>query len=202
MAPPSQSLAPVLLLSSSGSVSAMNCQVIGGDVETHHADEGVVDSLVSVRVVLAQHLADDAGALAERLVGSKPHVVHGIQDAPVARKVSEGGASSSKPVETEWRDWHGSASSQRCCRAASCVHHTHAAPGVWLKRSPTRGRGATRTCALASSRLSRLAARGRRSQTLRRPGTRCSPRWRAPPPSSGPQAAAPAGLAGQRRHAL
>ena len=40
-----------------------------------HADEGVVDRRVAVRVVLAHHLADDALALHVRAVGSQAHLV-------------------------------------------------------------------------------------------------------------------------------
>ncbi len=48
-----------------------------------HADHGVVDRGVAVRVVLAHHLADDAGGLAVRLVVGEAALVHGIQDAAV-----------------------------------------------------------------------------------------------------------------------
>ena len=50
-----------------------------------HAHDGVVDRLVAVRVVLADHVADDAGRL---LVGPVPVVielVHRVQHAPVHR---------------------------------------------------------------------------------------------------------------------
>ncbi|GMA35738.1 hypothetical protein GCM10025876_19420 [Demequina litorisediminis] len=49
----------------------------------HHADEGVVDSRVTVRVVVTHHLADDAGALGERAVGTVAAVVHRVHDATV-----------------------------------------------------------------------------------------------------------------------
>jgi len=48
-----------------------------------HADEGVVDGAVAVRVVLAEHLADDLGALARGAVVGQPHFAHSVEDAPV-----------------------------------------------------------------------------------------------------------------------
>ncbi len=50
-----------------------------------HARHGVVDRHVAVRVVLAEHFADDAGRFLVGGVGADAHVVHGIQDAPVDR---------------------------------------------------------------------------------------------------------------------
>ncbi len=50
-----------------------------------HADEGVVDGSVAVRVVLTHHVADDAGAFLEGLVVLQAHVVHGVQHAAVHR---------------------------------------------------------------------------------------------------------------------
>ena len=49
----------------------------------HEADEGVVDRRIAVRVVLTHHLADDAGALRERLVGTEPAVVHAVDHPAV-----------------------------------------------------------------------------------------------------------------------
>ena len=48
-----------------------------------HAHQRVVDRLVAVRVVLAHHLADDAGRFPVGLVPVVPHLVHGVEDAPV-----------------------------------------------------------------------------------------------------------------------
>ena len=48
-----------------------------------HAHECIVDRLVAVRMVLADDLADDAGALHVLLVPVEPEFVHGVQDAPV-----------------------------------------------------------------------------------------------------------------------
>lgn len=45
--------------------------------------EGVVDSRVPVRVVLAQDFTDHAGTLAEGLVGCHAEIVHGKEDTPV-----------------------------------------------------------------------------------------------------------------------
>ena len=48
-------------------------------------DERVVDRRVAVRVVLAHHLADDAGALGVAAVGLQARLVHREQHAPVHR---------------------------------------------------------------------------------------------------------------------
>ena len=48
-----------------------------------HADERVVDALVAVRVVLAEHVADDARGLLVRLVPEDLLVLHGEEDASV-----------------------------------------------------------------------------------------------------------------------
>ena len=49
----------------------------------HEAHERVVDRGVAVRVELAHDVADDAGALRERLVGAVAAVVHRVDDAAV-----------------------------------------------------------------------------------------------------------------------
>ena len=48
-----------------------------------HARHGFVDGHVTVRMIFAQHFADDAGGFFVRAAGADAHVVHGIQDAPV-----------------------------------------------------------------------------------------------------------------------
>ncbi len=48
-----------------------------------HAHQRVVDRLVPVRVILADHVADDARRLHVLLVGRVPLLVHRIEDAPV-----------------------------------------------------------------------------------------------------------------------
>ncbi len=48
-----------------------------------HARHGVVHGGVAVRVVLAQHLADDSGGLAVGRGRPHAHVVHGVQDPPM-----------------------------------------------------------------------------------------------------------------------
>ena len=53
--------------------------------ELSHAYQGVIHRRVAVRVVLAQHLADDTGALAVGLVGPHTHLVHCVEDAPLHR---------------------------------------------------------------------------------------------------------------------
>ena len=50
-----------------------------------HTDEGVVDRLVAVRVVLAHHLADRVRTLAVRPIGTHPLGVHAVEDAAVHR---------------------------------------------------------------------------------------------------------------------
>jgi hypothetical protein len=49
------------------------------------ADQRVVDRRVAVRVVLAHHVADDAGALRVGPVRLQPRLVHRVQDAAVDR---------------------------------------------------------------------------------------------------------------------
>ena len=48
-----------------------------------HAHQGVVDRLVAVRVVLAHHVADDAGRFHVCLVRRVAVLVHRVEDAPV-----------------------------------------------------------------------------------------------------------------------
>ena len=50
-----------------------------------HPNEGVVDGLIAVRVVLLQHVADDRGALAVGAVGAVPGLEHRPQDPLVDR---------------------------------------------------------------------------------------------------------------------
>ena len=50
-----------------------------------HPDQGVVDRLVAVRVVLAHDLADDPLALDVGAVGAQPQLAHPEQDAPLDR---------------------------------------------------------------------------------------------------------------------
>jgi hypothetical protein len=50
-----------------------------------HADQRVVDRLVAMRMVLADHVADDAGRLAIRLVPVVAVLVHRMENAPVHR---------------------------------------------------------------------------------------------------------------------
>ena len=49
------------------------------------ADQGIVDRLVAVRVKLAHHVADDAGAFLEAGVRVQLQLPHGVQNAPVHR---------------------------------------------------------------------------------------------------------------------
>ena len=51
----------------------------------HHADERVVDRLVAVRVVLAQHVADDGRRLLVRPARDQAQLVHRVENAPVHR---------------------------------------------------------------------------------------------------------------------
>ena len=50
-----------------------------------HAHQRVVDRLVAVRMVFADHVADDAGRLAVRLVPLVAVLVHRVEDAPMHR---------------------------------------------------------------------------------------------------------------------
>ena len=49
----------------------------------HHADQRVVQRDVAVRVILAEHVADDGRALLVGAAGDEPQLVHGVQDAAV-----------------------------------------------------------------------------------------------------------------------
>jgi len=51
----------------------------------HQADQGVVDRLIAMGVVLAQHVADDAGAFAVGAIWGQPQLMHREQDAPLNR---------------------------------------------------------------------------------------------------------------------
>ena len=50
-----------------------------------HPDQGVVDGRIAVRVQLAHHLADDAGALDVPAVGAQAHLVHRVEDPALHR---------------------------------------------------------------------------------------------------------------------
>ena len=50
-----------------------------------HADQGVVDRGIAVRMVLTHHLTHDTGRLAVRSVEGQAHAVHRVEDAPVHR---------------------------------------------------------------------------------------------------------------------
>ena len=45
----------------------------------------IIDSQIPVRMVLAHHFADDAGALARGASGSQPHLLHRVQNAAMHR---------------------------------------------------------------------------------------------------------------------
>ena len=75
-----------------GLVVARRAEVaLAGDQRVAHhprlreADQGVVDRAVAVRVVLAHHLTDDAGALVPAPVRPVAAVVHAVEDPPVHR---------------------------------------------------------------------------------------------------------------------
>ncbi len=57
-------------------------QVTHGEI-LRHACHGLVHGRIAVRMVLAEHLADDAGGLLIGGVRADAHVVHGVQNAPV-----------------------------------------------------------------------------------------------------------------------
>jgi hypothetical protein len=50
-----------------------------------HAHERIVDRLVAVRVILAEHVADDGRGLLVGPAGHQPEVVHRVEHAPVDR---------------------------------------------------------------------------------------------------------------------
>ena len=50
-----------------------------------HAHHRVINGLVAVRMIFADHVADDAGGFAVRLVPLVAVLVHRIEDAPVHR---------------------------------------------------------------------------------------------------------------------
>ena len=50
-----------------------------------HAHHGVIDRGVAVGVILAEHFADHFGALDVLAVVQQPHVMHGVENAPVHR---------------------------------------------------------------------------------------------------------------------
>ena len=48
-----------------------------------HAHHGVIDGRIAVRVIFTHTVADDTRRLFVRLVGREPHLVHGVQNAPL-----------------------------------------------------------------------------------------------------------------------
>ena len=50
-----------------------------------HADQGVVDRLIAVRMIVAQHFANDAGALAISAVERQAHLRHRVQNPAMHR---------------------------------------------------------------------------------------------------------------------
>ena len=48
-----------------------------------HADQGIVDRNVAMRVILAEYFAGDLGALSRGAIVVQPHLVHAIKNAPV-----------------------------------------------------------------------------------------------------------------------
>ena len=59
-------------------------RVAGGEF-LGEAHQGVVDRLVAVRVILADHVADHARALLEGAVGVEPQLPHGVEQAAMHR---------------------------------------------------------------------------------------------------------------------
>ena len=64
-------------------VALPQCERVAQRPRLHQPHEGVVDRGVTVRVELAHHVADDAGALRECTVGSIATVVHRVDHAAV-----------------------------------------------------------------------------------------------------------------------
>ena len=50
-----------------------------------HANQGVIDRAITVRVELAHNLSGDTGRLYVTLVGAKTHLTHLIDDAALNR---------------------------------------------------------------------------------------------------------------------
>ncbi len=63
---------------------ALDQRIAGGEF-LGQAHQRVIDRLVAVRVILADHVADHAGALLEGAVGVEPQLAHGIEQAAMHR---------------------------------------------------------------------------------------------------------------------
>ena len=50
-----------------------------------HADQGIVDSRISMGMKISHDLANNLGALAIRLIGSKSHFIHAIKNTAMDR---------------------------------------------------------------------------------------------------------------------
>ncbi len=71
------------LVAGGAEVALAECERVAQRPRLDETHERVVDRGVTVRVVLPHHLADDAGALRERLVGTESAVVHAVDHAAV-----------------------------------------------------------------------------------------------------------------------
>jgi hypothetical protein len=65
-----------------------------------HPDQGVVDGIVTVRVVLAHHVTDDTGALHVRAIPLDVRLVHRVQDAAMDRLQPSRTSGSARPTIT------------------------------------------------------------------------------------------------------
>ena len=63
---------------------SLDQQVAHGEI-LRHAHHSIIDRRITVRMVLAQHLAYDTGTLARRGIVSQSHIVHRVEDAPLNR---------------------------------------------------------------------------------------------------------------------
>ena len=63
---------------------ALDQRIAGGEF-LRQPHQGVIDRLVAVRMILADHVADDAGALLEGAVGIEPQLPHGVHQAAMDR---------------------------------------------------------------------------------------------------------------------
>jgi hypothetical protein len=112
-----------------------------------HAHERVVDGLVAVRMVLTEHVADNARALAKRPARAEAQVVHCEQDAPVHGL---------KPVSNVWKgasddDGEGVLRAGGCCTESCPGDDTGVNNGA---------RGASRASKRRRARVLMVAASG------------------------------------------
>ena len=81
-----------------------------------HADQGVVNRRVAVRMELTHDVADHAGGLLRRAVKMQPHLVHHVENAPMHRLQTVADVRQARaPRSRSWRNRGTSASSRLRC---------------------------------------------------------------------------------------